>query len=111
MPNHSIIYPMFAVIKISGKQYQVSPQDIVDVDRIAGNEGDTLDFSDVLLIDTDGKVEIGTPYVKGAKVKATILKQFKGEKLHVRRYKSKVRYRKTTGFRASLTKLQIQSIG
>jgi len=110
-PNHGIIDRMFAVVKISGKQYRVSPQDIVDVDRVVGNEGDILNYTDVLLVDNEGKVLVGTPFVKDATVKATILKQFRGEKLHVRRYKSKVRYRKTTGFRASLTRLQIQSIG
>lgn len=101
---------MLAVIKISGKQYAVAPNTDIDVDKILGEEGDVIEITDVLLRDTGKKVEIGEPVITGAKVKATIVKQFQGEKIHVRRYKSKVRYRKATGFRAQLTKLHIEDI-
>lgn len=102
---------MFAVVKIAGKQYKVSPNDIVTVDRISGDAGAELTFSDVLMMDSDGKVAIGSPLVKGVIVKAKIVEQTKGEKLNVRRYKSKVRHRRSIGFRSQMTKLSILSVG
>lgn len=108
--NNRIIDSMFAIVKITGKQYRVSPNDILDVDHLLGDEGTDVEFKDVLLKDADGDVTIGHPMVSGASVKAKILKQFKGEKINVRRYKSKVRYRKSNGFRPVLTKLQILAI-
>lgn len=101
---------MFAVVKISGKQYVVTEGSDIEVDHVMGQEGDVLNVSDVLLRDTGKTVDIGEPFVKGSTVKATIAKQFQGEKIHVRRYKSKVRHRRSIGFRAQLTKLHIDSI-
>jgi large subunit ribosomal protein L21 len=102
---------MFAIVEISGKQYKVAKGDVVSVDRLPGKEGETVTFTTVLLTNTDGKTSVGKPAVAGAKVTAKIVKQFKGDKIDVRRYKSKVRYRKQTGFRAQLTELEITSIG
>ena len=101
---------MLAIIKVSGKQYKVRPDSTLDVERLEGKVGDALVLSHVLLVADAGKVTIGTPTVKGAAVKAKILSHLKAEKIHVRRYKSKVRYRKSRGFRSSLTKLAILSI-
>lgn len=101
---------MFAVIKVSGKQYKVAPNDIIEVDRLSETEGAEVTITDVLLRDDNGTVTIGHPVIAGAKVTAKVLKQFRGEKINVRRYKSKVRYRKSNGFRPSLTQLQIQNI-
>jgi len=101
---------MFAVVKVSGKQYKVSVSDVIDVDRIVGEEGSEITFTDVLLKDDGGTVTIGHPTVSGVKVIAKIVKQYRGEKINVRRYKSKVRYRKSNGFRPSLTQIQVQSI-
>lgn len=101
---------MFAIATIAGKQYALTPGAEIDVDRISGAEGDVIAIDQVLLRDTGKSVDVGQPTVKNAKVEAKIVKHFLGEKIHVRRYKSKVRYRKHTGFRAHLTKLQIQSI-
>ncbi|MBI5613604.1 50S ribosomal protein L21 [Candidatus Gottesmanbacteria bacterium] len=101
---------MFAVVVIGGKQYPVAKGETLTVDSQEGAVGDTLTFDRVLLVEDEGKVIIGKPVINGAKVKAKILSQEKGEKLHIRRYKSKVRYRKSTGFRAHLTKLEVESI-
>jgi large subunit ribosomal protein L21 len=101
---------MFAVVKISGKQYAVTPGMQIDVDQISGNDGETITLEEVLLRDSDKKIVVGEPLVKGAKVTATIVKQYLGEKINVRRYKSKVRHRRSIGFRAHLTKLQINEI-
>lgn len=105
------IYFMFAIVQIQGKQYRVAVGDVVDVARMEGKEGETVTFDQVLLVSDDKKTKVGTPTVKDAKVTAKIVAQAKGEKLNVRRYKQKVRYRKSTGFRPQITKLEIVSIG
>lgn len=100
---------MFAIIRVGSKQYKVAPNDIIDVDRMPGKVGDSLTL-DVLLV-SDKSVRVGSPNVTGVKVQAKILSHGRGEKVDVRRFKSKVRERKHVGFRADLTKLQIVSIG
>lgn len=101
---------MFAIAIISGKQYALTQGMEIDVDHIDGAEGDTITIDKVLLRDTGKEVSVGQPLVKDSKIEAVLVKQYLGEKINVRRYKSKVRYRKSTGFRAHLTKLQIKSI-
>lgn len=100
---------MFAVVVIAGKQYQVTPGDIVVVDRVEGRAGDTVVLPDVLLTG-NGNTQVGAPTLPKISVKAKILSQEKGEKVEVRRFKSKVRFRRHTGFRPLRTKLQILSI-
>lgn len=102
---------MFAVVEISGKQYRVEAGDVIDASFIEGNVGTALTFDRVLLVSDNKKNHIGTPTVKGISVKAKIIAQAKGEKINVRRFKQKVRYRKSTGFRPLVTKLEILSIG
>lgn len=102
---------MFAIIAIGGKQYKVSPGDVIDVDKAEGKVGDTITVPNVLLVEENGKTKVGTPNVSGTSVKAKIVNQMKGDKVEVFRYKSKVRYRKHRGFRAQLTRLEIVSIG
>lgn len=101
---------MFAVVVISGKQYTVAVHDVILVDKIDGKEGDNVTFDTVLLVKGDKDVAVGTPNVKGSAVTAKILAQEQGEKIAVRRFKAKVRYRRHTGFRAQLTKLEITGI-
>ena len=101
---------MYAVIKTGGKQYKVSEGEILEIDKIEGKKDQKIDFSDVLLVADGDKVEIGQPMVLEAKVTAKIIDQVKGEKIRVARFKSKVRYRKVKGFRAQLTKVQIEKI-
>mgnify|MGYP000380225805 CR=1 FL=1 len=101
---------MFAIVLIGNKQYKVEPNDVITVDKIDGKEGDSVEFSDVLLVKDDKAVKVGTPNVKGAVVKAKIVKHELGEKVEIRRFKSQVRYRRRKGFRAQLTKLEIVSV-
>ena len=101
---------MFAVVDIQGKQYRVVKGDVLEVERLAGEDGKTVTFDRVLLVGDEKTTKIGTPTVKGAVVTAKILAQEKGEKLNIRRYKSKVRYRKSRGFRPQITKLEIVSV-
>jgi large subunit ribosomal protein L21 len=99
----------YAVIKTGGKQYRVSEGDIIEIDKLEVKE-DSIVFDNVLLIVTDESVKIGTPFIIDAKVKAKLLEQKKGEKVRVAKFKSKVRYRRVAGFRAMLSKVQIEKI-
>lgn len=80
------------------------------VDSISGAEGDTVTFTEVLLVSDGKKTTVGAPTIKGKTVQAKIIQQKKGEKLDVVRYKSKVRHRRHVGFRPHLTQLQILAI-
>jgi large subunit ribosomal protein L21 len=106
-----IIATMFAIIQYCGKQFIVSPGERITVPHLDGAVGDVLKISEVLLVSDDKKTSIGTPLVKGSSVEAKIVSQQKGEKITVRRFKSKVRYRKTRGFRAQTTDIEITKIG
>lgn len=99
-----------AVVRIGSKQYRVRVGDRLDVDRMDDEVGKTVTLSDVLLVQDGKKTTVGKPTVKGATVEATIEGQEKGEKIHIRRFKSKVRERKHIGFRPLLTKLRITAI-
>ena len=101
---------MLAVIKTGGKQYLVSPGDKIKIEKIDKKEGSEIAFREVLLVEKNRKVEIGTPLVKGAKVIGKILKQAKSKKVIVFRYKSKTRYKKKKGHRQPFTEVEITKI-
>lgn len=101
---------MFVVLRIGPSQYKVSVGDVIDVGKISGIEGETVTMPDVLLVFDGKKTTIGNPLVKGATVEVKIVSQHKGEKIHIRRFKSKVRHRRHIGFRPQLTKLLITAI-
>ena len=98
----------YAVFITGGKQYRVSIGDILNVDKIQGEENKPFLFEDVLLYVSDAGVKLGKPILPGFKIKAKILKQKKGEKLYVLKFKAKARYRKKTGFRPLLTEILIE---
>lgn len=100
----------YAVIKTGGKQYKVSEGDVLQVEKLE-NDGKNVTFSEVLMVSDDGKVQIGTPTLPGLSVSATVNGDVKGEKIRVAKYKAKVRYRRVTGHRQSLTSVTIASIG
>ena len=102
---------MYAIVETGGKQYRVKPGDTVAVERLTVEPGETLDLARVLMIAGNGDApRVGTPSVDGAVVRAEVLEHFRGEKIVVFRYKSKVRYRRKTGHRQSLTRLRITDI-
>jgi len=101
---------IYAIVETGGKQYKVTPGQTLDIERLDVSEGDTVELDKVLLIDDDGKVKVGTPLVKGAKVMATSQGEGRGKKIIVFKYKSKVRYRRKKGHRQPYTRLTIDEI-
>lgn len=102
---------MFAVVRIGGHQYPVTNGEKLEVDLLSGAVGETLTLPEVLLVSDDGKTMVGTPYVDGVVVQAKILSHVRGEKIDIRRFRAKSRIRRSRGFRAELTSIQIESIG
>jgi len=101
-----------AVIETGGKQYLVSPGQILKIEKIKNiKEGENLVFDKVLLVaDDNGKVEIGQPYVKGAKINAQVLKIGRSKKIIVFHYHNKTRYRKKAGHRQPYLQIKIADI-
>lgn len=100
----------YAVIKLAGKQYKVKEGDIIETERLDLKPKDKLTIEDVFLTISDKDTKVGNPKVKGAKVKATLLDNIRGEKIRVSKFKAKVRYRRVTGHRQALSKVQIDDI-
>jgi large subunit ribosomal protein L21 len=99
-----------AIIKTGGKQYIVSPKQTIKVEKLEGKEGDKVEFAEVLLFENKKIIEIGKPFIKGAKVTATISKQGRGDKIIVFKYKAKKRYQKKAGHRQHFTEVKINEI-
>ena len=102
---------MFAVIDTGGKQYKVNEGDVIFVEKLDVAEGDTITFESVKALSIGDTFEVGTPNVAGAVVKATVVKNGKGKKIYVLKYKSKKNEKKKIGHRQPYTKVQILSIG
>ena len=101
---------MYAIIKTGGKQYKVSEGDLVRVEKLAYEVGETVDFDQVLLVSNDGELKVGSPLVEGAKVSATVEDQNKDKKIVVFKYKPKKQYRRKHGHRQPYTLVKIDSI-
>jgi len=101
----------FAVIETGGKQYKVAEGQKIRVEKLNAAEGGNFVFDKVLLMVDGEKVEIGAPYISGAKVEAKVVKQGRDKKKIVFRYHSKTRYRKKKGHRQHFTEVEILSIG
>jgi large subunit ribosomal protein L21 len=101
---------MYAIVEIAGQQFKVSRGNKVYVNRLDANEGSKVEFNKVLLIDADGKVQIGTPSIDGAKVAATVLSHLKGDKVIVFKKKRRKGYQKSNGHRQQLSQILIQGV-
>lgn len=101
---------MYAIVDIAGQQFKVQKSQQIFVHRLEGNEGDTVNFDKVLLLDNEGKVDVGMPTVKGASISAKIVSHLKGDKVIVFKKKRRKGYAKKNGHRQSLTKIEIQDI-
>ena len=101
---------MYAIIETGGKQYKVNEGDIIFVEKLEKNEGETVVFDCVKAISAGEKLEIGAPTVAGAKVTANVLKNGKAKKIYVMKYKPKKNEKKKIGHRQPYTKVQITTI-
>jgi large subunit ribosomal protein L21 len=100
----------YAIVEDGGKQYRAVIGESIEVDRYPLEVGEEIDMEKVLLISDGENVKVGTPFVKGAKIQATVLAQVKGPKVIVFRYKAKERIRTKTGHRQQYTRVRIDAI-
>ena len=102
---------MYAIVDISGKQFKVTPDQYIYAPKQEGEAGAKISFDKVLLLDTDGKVEVGAPALKGVKVSGKILEHVKGSKVIIFKKKRRKGYAVKNGHRQEFTKVQIEKIG
>jgi len=102
--------PMYAIVEIAGQQFKVEKDQKVFVHRMDADEGSEVELAKVLLVDNNGKVQVGNPVVKGAKVSAKVLSHLKGDKVLVFKKKRRKGYEKLNGHRQYLSQIQIQDI-
>jgi large subunit ribosomal protein L21 len=101
---------MYAIIKTGGKQYKAAKDDVLIVDRLAGDAGAAVEFNEVLLIVDGDDSSVGSSTVKGATVKGEILRQVKDKKINAFNYKAKKNERKRWGHRQKLTHVRILDV-
>ena len=101
---------MYAVVKTGGKQYRVTKDDTILVEKIDADEGQTVTLSDVMLLGEGDNVTIGTPVVADASVEAQVVSQTRGPKIIIFRRKRRKNHRRTQGHRQDLTLLKITDI-
>jgi len=101
---------MYAVIKTGGKQHKVAEGEILKVEKLKASEGEPIDITDVLLIEKDGEVTLGSPFIEGAKVTVKILRHGKEDKVTIIKMKRRKDYRKKQGHRQNYSEIQIEQI-
>ena len=100
----------FAVIRTGGKQYRVTPNSVLKVEKLEAEAGSTVTFHDVLAVGGEGGLTLGAPTVPGASVSATVLEQARGDKIIIFKKKRRQNYRRKRGHRQHLTVLRIGDI-
>ncbi len=101
---------MYAIIKTGGKQYRVAPEDVITVEKLAGEPGDTVVISEVLMVADGDDVQIGAPFVEGASVACELVEQTRGPKIIIFKKKRRKHYRRKKGHRQDLTVLKVAEI-
>ena len=101
---------MYAIIKASGKQVRAEKGATLQIDRQGGKEGEKVEFGDVVLLHDGKAARVGTPLVKGAKVLGEIVKNFRGDKIRVFKYRRREGYHRTRGHRSELSLVKITDI-
>jgi large subunit ribosomal protein L21 len=101
---------MYAVITTGGKQYKVSPGDVVRVESLHAQKGDTVELRDVYMIADGDKVSVGKPTLSSAKVTAEVVEQGRGEKLLIFKHRRRKGFRKTNGHRQNYTAIKVKEI-
>lgn len=101
---------MYAVIKTGGKQYRVATDDVITIEKLDGDNGSTIEFTEVLLIGGNGSTKVGAPLISGAKGVAELVEQARGPKLIAFKKRRRKNSRRKKGHRQDLTKIRITSI-
>jgi large subunit ribosomal protein L21 len=101
---------MYAVIRSGGKQYRVAPGETVRLETVTGDVGAKVELGDVLLVENEGKVQVGSPTVANVKIEATVVEQDRSKKILVFKKKRKKQYRRTQGHRQNYTAVRIDNI-
>ena len=101
---------MYAVVNIQGFQFKVEEGQKLYVNRMAQDAGESVDLNEVLLVDNEGSVNVGKPFIKGASVKVKVLDHLKDDKVIVFKKKRRKGYRVKNGHRQALTQVQVESI-
>jgi large subunit ribosomal protein L21 len=101
---------MYAVINTGGKQYKVSPGDVVRVESLDAKKGDTIELKDVFMIADGDKVSVGKPRLESARVTAEVMGDGRGEKLLIFKHRRRKGYRRTNGHRQNFTAIKVKEI-
>ena len=101
---------MFAVIRTGGKQYKVAKDDVIAVEKLAGEPGATIELGEVLMVGGDGEARAGTPLLAGASVSAELVEHRRADKIIVFKKKRRQNYRRKNGHRQHQTVLRITEI-
>ncbi|MCL4109095.1 UNVERIFIED_CONTAM: hypothetical protein GTU68_031007 [Idotea baltica] len=101
---------MYAIVNIQGQQFKVEKDQELYVHRLPNGEGDSISTEDVLLVDADGNVQVGTPLIQGASVTFKVLSHLKGDKVIVFKKKRRKGYQVKNGHRQQFSKIQIEAI-
>ena len=101
---------MYAIVETSGRQYKVEPGMVLELNRIAAEPGDKLTLEDVLMVNADGEVKMGSPKVENASVEVEVLEHRRGKKVIAFKMKRRKRYRVKKGHRQELTTVEVKDI-
>ena len=101
---------MYAVIKSGGKQHRVEPGEVLDLEKLEAETGETISFDEVMMIGDGEDIKIGAPYVEGGKVTAEVVKHGRGDKVTIIKFHRRKHYRRQAGHRQWFTKVKITDI-
>ncbi len=101
---------MYAVIRSGGKQYRVAPGQTIRLEKLDGDVGSKVELKDVLLVETDGNIQLGTPVIANVSVEGTVVEQDRAKKIIVFKKKRKKQFRRTRGHRQDYTAVRIDKI-
>ena len=102
---------MYAVIKTGGKQYRVAKDQIISIETLVGEPGQSIDFEEILMIADGDKIQVGSPLVSGAKVSGEVIEHGRHKKVEILKFKRRKHHMKRQGHRQGFTKVKITDIG